>query len=609
MKVVKESVLRKQQKVIILNVWDGGQKICEGKKDGKMKFLLTALNTKYIHSNPAIYSLRAYAVSKDPDLASHIELAEYTINNAFSDILADLYRRKPDVIGFSCYIWNISHILELAEEIKKLLPAVQIWFGGPEVSFNAGELLKKHRFLTGIIRGEGEKPFYDLMSLYRRAEEKGEDLSKVTYIQPEDEGTELSEIPFLYQEDAPFENRIIYYESSRGCPFRCSYCLSSIDKTVRLRDLDIVKKELSYFIEKKVKQVKFIDRTFNCNKKHAVSIWEYLLSHDNGVTNFHFEIAADLLGEEELSLLERFRPGAVQLEIGVQSTNEQTIREIDRRMDIEKLRAVVERIRKADNIHIHLDLIAGLPYEDYVSFAQSFNDVFSMQPEQLQLGFLKVLKGSKMHDKAPEYGLVYRTQPTYEVLRTNWLPFDDVCRLKRIEEMVEIYYNSNQFTRTLPHAVKRFSSAFAFFEELADYYERKGYFVQSPARSYRYQVLLSFLEETAGITGQERAFFEEKMTIDLYLRENCKTRPSFAKELTPYREKFRAFFQEEAREHRVLSGEYREYDARMLARSVHIEPVFFESEGEPAEKPEYLLFDYKKRSPLTGEAVVCRIGI
>lgn len=575
-----------------------------------MKFLLTALNTKYIHSNPAIYSLRAYAVSKDPELANHIELAEYTINQVLSDVLSDLYRKKPDVIGFSCYIWNISYILELAEEIKKLLPGVQIWLGGPEVSFDAPELLKKHAFLTGIIRGEGERAFYDLISLYRRAEEKGEDPAQVTYIQPEGEGAVLSEIPFLYQEDAPFENKIIYYESSRGCPFRCSYCLSSIDKTVRLRDIEIVKKELSYFIEKKVKQVKFIDRTFNCNKKHAVSIWKYLLEHDNGVTNFHFEIAADLLGEEELSLLERFRPGAVQLEIGVQSTNEQTIREIDRKMDIEKLRSVVECIRRADNIHMHLDLIAGLPYEDYASFGRSFNDVFAMQPEQLQLGFLKVLKGSKMHDKAPEYGLVYRTKPTYEVLRTNWLSFDDVCRLKRIEEMVEIYYNSNQFTETLPHAVKRFSSAFAFFEELADYYERKGYFVQSPARSYRYQVLLSFLEEAAGLTEQEMEFFEEKMTIDLYLRENCKTRPSFAKDLAPYKEKLRAFFRKEAEDHRVLGGAYGEYDARMLARSVHIEPVVFDSvTGRLAEKPEYLLFDYKKRSPLTGEAAICRIGI
>lgn len=566
-----------------------------------MKFLLAAVNTKYIHSNPAVYSLKAYAKKKAPELAGQIEIAEYTINHQISDILADLYSRKPDAIGFSCYIWNISYVLELAQEMKKLLPEVQIWFGGPEVSFDADKLLLTYPFLTGVICGEGEESFLQLASAYKKAEEEGISFSEVRKGQLQSTELVLSEVPFLYDGDAPFENRILYYESSRGCPFRCSYCLSSIDKTVRLRDIEIVKKELAYFIEKKVRQVKFVDRTFNCNKAHALAIWEYLLAHDNGVTNFHFEIAADLLGEEELALLAKFRPGALQLEIGVQSTNEKTIAEIDRRMDVERLRSVVGRIREGRNIHMHLDLIAGLPYEDYASFGKSFDEVFAMKPEQLQLGFLKVLKGSKMHQKAQDYGLVYRSKPPYEVLYTDWLSFEDVCRLKRIEEMVEIYYNSNQFTVTLPLAIKKYASPFAFFEALADYYEEQGYFVQSPARSYRYQVLLSFLNE--------EALFAETLTTDLYLRENCKTRPAFAADLAEHKERERAFFRQEAEKHRLLGDAYADYDARMLARAVHVEPVSFDHvTGHRLGEPAYLVFDYKDRNALTYEAKTYRIG-
>ena len=593
-----------------------------------MKILLTAVNAKYIHSNPAIYSLKAYAEKKEPALTGQIALAEYTINHSVSDILSDLYSRKPDVIGFSCYIWNIRHILELAEEIKKLLPKVQIWLGGPEVSFDGSSLLTTYPFLTGIIRGEGEETFLELARIYAQSEENGLSFDQISFDRVKSvvirqneavtEGEErepaiLSELPFLYDETTPFENRIIYYESGRGCPFRCSYCLSSIDKTVRLRDLEIVKKELAFFLEKKVRQVKFVDRTFNCNKEHALSIWKYLLDHDNGVTNFHFEIAADLLGEEELAVLERFRPGAVQLEIGVQSTNEKTLREIDRRMDIQKLVRVVKRIRDGKNIHMHLDLIAGLPYEDYASFAASFNDVFAMEPEQLQLGFLKVLKGSKMHKKAEEYGLVYRSKPAYEVLFTDWLSYEDVCRLKRIEEMVELYYNSNQFTTTLPLAIRLFETPFAFFEALADFYERKGYFVQSPARSYRYQVLLSFLQEKlAGMTGSEGAddgLYRESLTMDLYLRENCKTRPDFAPDMTESRDVIRGFFREEAENHEVLGEKYADCDARTLARTVHVEPVTYDFvTGLQRKEQEYVLFDYKDRNALTGEANIYMIG-
>ncbi len=587
-----------------------------------MKFLLTAINAKYIHSNPAVYSLRAYAIMKEEALHEHIEIAEYTINHSISDVLADIYTRKPDIIGFSCYIWNITYILELAEEIKKLLPKVQIWLGGPEVSFDAKEHLQRYPFLTGIMRGEGEETFFNLMRLYRKMHEEGRQLCETDFGSlknvviregesvselMEKEPISLSDIPFLYEDQSLFENRILYYESSRGCPFRCSYCLSSIDKTVRLRDLEIVKQELSYFLKNRVKQVKFVDRTFNCNKEHALSIWRYLLENDNGITNFHFEIAADLLGEQELNLLGQFRPGAIQLEIGVQSTNEHTLSEIDRKMNVDKLRQVVKQIHEGKNIHIHLDLIAGLPYEDYTSFGKSFDDVFAMQPEQLQLGFLKVLKGSKMHQKAKEYGIVYRSKPAYEVLYTDWISYEEICRLKRIEEMVEIYYNSNQFTKTLPLAIRRFSSPFAFFEALADYYEKQGYFTQSPSRSYRYQILLSFLLEMQGADMEQ--LYAESLTVDLYLRENCKTRPEFAKDLANEKENLRTFFRIEAENPTLLGEAYRDYDARMLARAVHVEPVSFDYEtGLPLKEQAYLLFDYKNRNPLTYEAMIYKLG-
>lgn len=585
-----------------------------------MKFLLTAVNAKYIHSNPAVYSLAAYAKKKEKGLEGHIEIAEYTINHQMETVLGDLYMRKPDVVGFSCYIWNITYVLELAEEMKKLLPKVQVWLGGPEVSFDAPQLLEKYSFLTGIMIGEGEETFLALMKYYKQMVSEGKsfreaDFSHMEGVAVRVEGkplltssrplTDLSEIPFLYTSLEPFENRILYYESSRGCPYRCSYCLSSIDKSVRLRDPEIVKEELAFFLEKKVSQVKFVDRTFNCNKNHALAIWKYLLDHDNGVTNFHFEIAADILDEEELTLLNRFRPGAVQLEIGVQSTNVKTIEEINRRMDVDKLRRVVKRIHDGGNIHIHLDLIAGLPYEDYVSFGKSFDDVYAMKPEQLQLGFLKVLKGSKMHEKAEEYGIVYRTKPPYEVLFTKWITYDEICRLKQIEEMTEIYYNSNQFTVTLPLLVSRFSSPFAFFEKLAAYYENCGFFTKSPARSHRYQVLLSFVRDCVDVTPQEEQLYVESLTVDLYLRENCKTRPDFTGDLTCYKEEIRAFYQKEAEEKAVLPENYRDYDARSLARSTHMEPVSFDFvTGEPLNEPRYFLFDYSDRNPLTYEARV-----
>lgn len=562
-----------------------------------MKFLLTAVNAKYIHTNPALYSLRAYAAKYGQGLGEQVRLAEYTINQRPNEILSGIYKQNPDVIAFSCYIWNITEVLSLVRELHKILPHVPIWLGGPEVSYRAEEVLDSYPELTGIMVGEGEETFLELLRHYAGAKTK-EAMKEIRGIvfrmeeaviaTGERELTDLSRLPFLYEDLSQFEHRIIYYESSRGCPFRCSYCLSSIDKTVRLRDLETVKKELQFFLDRNVPQVKFIDRTFNCNHDHAMEIWRYIKEYDNGITNFHFEIAADLLNEEELRLLNTLRPGAAQMEIGVQTTNPQTIREIRRRMDVDQLKRIVERLHQGKNIHIHLDLIAGLPYEDYQSFGHSFDEVYAMQPEQLQLGFLKVLSGSYMAEKCEDYGLLYTDRPPYEVLQTEWLSYADVCRLQQIEEMVELYYNSNQFTRTLPYLERFFESPFAMFERLGAFYERKGYFVSTPSRIYRYRVLLEFAAEE---TDAKEALLKELLTMDVYLRENAKSRPDFAVDIAKFKQERNLFYR---------SGNN---------RTLHIEPFFYDictdaPTYEKMEKRQFAVFDYGNRNPLTYEAAV-----
>ena len=593
-----------------------------------MKFLLVAVNAKYIHSNPAVYSLKRFA----GEYTDAVEIAEYTINNRMEDILEDIYRRKPDAIGFSCYIWNIGMVEKLMGELHKLLPQLPVFLGGPEVTYDADKLLRKYPYLTGIFIGEGEATFAQVVKYYvKKNPESLEDIPGLMLrsgMTPERKPLNLTDVPFLYDDMAPFTNRIIYYETQRGCPFRCSYCLSSIDKTVRFRDIEVVKRELAFFLEKKVKQVKFVDRTFNCNHDHAMAVWQYLYEHDNGVTNFHFEIAGDILREDEIALVAKMRPGLVQFEIGVQSTNTDTLREIRRVMDIEKLKQVVAALKAAHNVHIHLDLIAGLPYEDYDSFARSFDDVYAMEPEQLQLGFLKVLKGSYMAEMAESYGLVYTDYAPYEVLYTNWLSFTEICRLKRIEEMVEIYYNSGQFAHSLPVMIADFGSrmaagqqalaeeqhgravseqgAFAFYEALAAFYEEQGFFVETPSRIYRYQALLSFAKT---IHPEREELYKELLLFDLYVRENLKSRPDFAPDLHDLQPVIHAFYKKEESERRYLPH-LSEIPAPQLSRMTHLEPFSYSvwatdvSEVKRLQEQEFLLFDYDHRDPLTREAKV-----
>lgn len=544
-----------------------------------MKILLAACNAKYIHSNLAVYDLQAYA----SDYADHIVLKEYTINQQKDDIMRDIYLEHPDVVCVSCYIWNLSFVKELMADLIKILPGADFWAGGPEVSYDAEKFLTENSEFKGVMVGEGEETFKELAGYY--VEKNPQDLKNMTGICYRDgdqiihngwrQIMDLSSIPFIYKDLSEFKNRIIYYESSRGCPFSCSYCLSSIDKKLRFRDTETVKKELQFFIDNKVPQVKFVDRTFNCKHDHAMAIWKYINEYDNGVTNFHFEISADLLREEELQEMSTMRPGLIQLEIGVQSTNPDTIKVIHRTMDFEKLKGIVDRIHSFGNIHQHLDLIAGLPYEDYDSFRHSFNDVYALKPQQLQLGFLKVLKGSHMMEMCREYGIVYKTQEPYEVLSTKWLDYDHVLKLKTVENMVEVYYNSGQFQNTLEYLENFFQDAFSIYERLGSFYMEKGYGDVSHTRMRRYEILLEFLEDVPEISMDQ---VKDQMVYDLYLRENLKSRPGFARDQKPF-------------ERQVWDFRKRE----KVAKNAHVE-VF--ADGK------VLLFDYADRDPLTNNAHV-----
>lgn len=636
-----------------------------------MKFLLAAINAKYIHSNPGVYSLRAFARTKIP--GADIEIGEYTINHQMDLILQDIYRRKPDFIGFSCYIWNISYIMEIVRDVKKVLPEVEIWLGGPEVSYDAKKVLTREPDVCGVMRGEGELTFTELVRAYLKREElcaaagdtdSGSEMQRHEKTLVSDENTwqpkavkaetgdrrgldldnipgityraenggivehgsqrllSLDEIPFYYDDMAGFENRIVYYESSRGCPFSCSYCLSSIDKTVRFRSLDLVLPELQFFLDHKVLQVKFVDRTFNCKRDHTLEIWRYLVEHDNGITNFHFEVSADIFDEEELELIGKMRPGLIQLEIGVQSTNPDTIKEIHRHMDLVKLKQAVDRVYDYRNTHQHLDLIAGLPYENYESFMRSFDDVYRMRPDQLQMGFLKVLKGSYMEEQVAAYDLKYRGIPPYEVLSTKWLPYSDVIRLKGVEDMVEVYYNSGQFPATMKLLEKKFARPSEIFTSLAEYYEKNGLTGISHSRLARYEILYRFLEEKevkveqstpaaedpAGMeqkTGAKAAETAVKLTLadfrdslmyDLYVRENIKSRPSFASDQSPYKEEVRKFFMAEEESPQWLT-DYAGFDSKQMAKMAHLEHM---------EDGTFVLFDYKNRDPLSGNARAVR---
>lgn len=572
-----------------------------------MNLVLTAINAKYIHSNLAVYSLRAYAKKYAKCCETEISIAEYTINQQMDDILMDLYKKQPDILFFSCYIWNLSYVEELVREIHKIFPELPIWLGGPEVSYDAKDVLARLPELMGVMFGEGEETFKDLVEYYHGQARVQRENCGGDFAHPTDDSVkalrdiqgiayrnengdmmqnawrkpiDLSTVPFVYQDMEDFKNKIIYYESSRGCPFSCSYCLSSVDRALRFRDLDLVKKELQFFIDEKVPQVKFVDRTFNCNHKYAMEIWTYLMEHDEGITNFHFEVAADLFNEEELQLIAGMRPGLIQLEIGVQSTNEKTIKEIRRTMKFSEVARIVERIHEGENVHQHLDLIAGLPYEDLESFKQSFDDVYRLHPQQLQLGFLKVLKGSYMEKQKESYGLLHKSRPPYEVLCTKWLSYQDILELKMVENMVEVYYNSGQFFYTLRNLEKEFASPYELYSQLGKYYEDKNLHMVSHSRIARYEILLDFIRE---YDVKKEDLYRELLTFDLYLRENVKNRPAFAGDYTVSKE---------------IKRDY--------PKSAHLEKFCYDVAGDGRKKEQIILFEYENRSKLTHQAS-CKI--
>lgn len=572
-----------------------------------MNILLTAINAKYIHSNLAVYSLKAYA----KEYTDHIQLAEYTINHRVEYILQEIYKKKPDVLCFSCYIWNFRYVQELITEIHKLLPELPIWVGGPEVSYEPEAFLNQFPMVTGVMIGEGEETFRELCGHYvnqkHSAGNQEEGLSHISGLlfrnekkelirTPHREPMSMDDLPFCYEHLEDFENRIIYYETSRGCPFSCSYCLSSIEKGLRFRSLELVKKELQFFLDHKVPQVKFVDRTFNCNHNHAMGIWKYVKEHDNGITNFHFEISADLLTEEEIEFIADMRPGLIQLEIGVQSTFAPTIQEIHRTMNLSRLETVVKKVQQAGNIHQHLDLIAGLPKEDFATFAKSFQEIYRLKPEQLQLGFLKVLKGSFMYEHQKEYGLVYQSNPPYEVMSTNWLTYEEVLKIKLVEEMLEVYYNSGQFEMTMKVLEQAYDNPFDMFLELGEYYEAHGLFAMNHSRIRRCEILLDFAREK---DAAHEEIYKETLTFDLYYRENMKTRPKWAPELAEFKEETRKYCKN--------------------GKMSHIEPFFYDMnlllqkksvEGYPTKREkQFYLFSYENKNPLTGQANVQPINV
>ncbi len=621
-----------------------------------MKIVLAALNAKYVHSNLAVYSLAAYAKAQMEKLQtektqpeqeqwkdtqageiqpeeSGIEMPEicvreYTINNNLDYILQSIYREKADVVAFSCYIWNIREVLEVAGGLAKAAPEISIWLGGPEVSYQSEKLLRENSFLSGIMSGEGERTFYELVKFWSREEGYGgaglADIEGIVYRDrqlgirktPPRNRISMDDIPFIYDDLSRFANRILYYETSRGCPFSCSYCLSSVDRAVRFRSLSLVERELQFFLDHKAPQVKFIDRTFNCNREHALAIWRYILAHDNGITNFHFEVGGDLLGEEELSLFRQMRPGLIQLEIGLQSVNPKTLKEIRRSMDIGKLKKNMLAIREFGNIHRHLDLIAGLPFEDFPSFQQSFEAAYEMKPDQLQLGFLKVLKGSYMEEKAESYRLVYQDAQPYEVISNAWISYDEILVLKQVEEMVEVYYNSGQFANTLDYLVPFFDSAFSFYRALGEYYDRERLYGIGFKREARYGALRAFAgERFSHHTDFSQEEFDARLTFDYYLRENAKSRPAWAAGSRIEKEAYQAFFKNGGTEEIRLACEG--YDSKAAARAMHIEKLpaklaealrqqgaVGRGEVKGKEGCKYALFDYEHKNPLTGNALV-----
>ncbi|GAA0126383.1 B12-binding domain-containing radical SAM protein [Clostridium sp. CTA-19] len=490
-----------------------------------MKVLLVGVNAKYIHSNLAIRYLKAYTEELNYDC----ETIEFSINDNIERVVADIIEKKPSVLGFSCYIWNLEYVERIANTVKRIDENITIFYGGPEVSYD-GKGFLENNVGEFLIEGEGEETYKEFI-INKLKEYNGEtiDWSNINGLYFKEENKvkysgrrnlmNMEQIVFPYEENEDLENKIVYYEASRGCPFNCKYCLSSTFHGVRFLDIERVKKELKYFIDKKVRLVKFVDRTFNCNEEFANKIWNFLIENHCD-TRFHFEISADLLREKSIKTLSKAKVGLFQFEVGVQTTNDNVLANINRHVNFSEIKEKVEELKGLKNIMQHLDLIAGLPGEDFQSFKKSFNDVYKIGPDELQLGFLKLLKGSPMTLEAEKWGMKYSQYPPYEVLSTKDISYEELRVLKGIEHMVDKYLNSGKFNNIIKYFdnISKFESPFDFYYELSRFYDNKGYFKRKISSQDYYKVFLEFNEE---YLKESSEFLKELIKFD-YLYFNKK---------------------------------------------------------------------------------------
>jgi radical SAM superfamily enzyme YgiQ (UPF0313 family) len=461
-----------------------------------MKVLLTAINAKYIHSNLAVRYLKEY--TRDTDFECLVK--EYSINDKIERITEDIMSEKPDIVAFSCYIWNIEYVTRISNLIKVIDPAIEILYGGPEVSFDSSEYIKSE-VVDYVIEGEGEVAFKEFIE-FKLGGRSVDAVSNLHYKVDKDSVKSneikvlmnMEDLNFPYENELIGENRIVYYEASRGCPFSCKYCLSSTIHGVRFHEVERVKRELQFFMDKQVRLVKFVDRTFNCNSDFAKEIWKFIIDSKSNTT-FHFEISADLLKEDEIEILKAAPEGRIQFEVGVQSTNPEVLNNISRFVSFDKIKAKVDQIKALNNIKQHLDLIIGLPGEDFKSFKNSFNEVYAVKPEELQLGFLKLLKGSPMREESNKWGMAYSPYPPYEILRTKDISYEEVIMLKKVEEMVDKYLNSGKFNTIIQFLSREFHTAFDFYFALSQFFDRKGYFQRNISSVDYYKVFVEFNEE------------------------------------------------------------------------------------------------------------------
>lgn len=521
------------------------------------------------------------AFTKDLDFQGDIK--EFSINDRVENILEGIIEEKPDVVAFSCYIWNMEFVNRLAELIKLVDPNIEILYGGPEVSYEGKEFLENHEG-EYVIVGEGEKTFREFV-LYKLGEGKIEDIKGLNYKRdgkvfenPKRPEMDMNELVFPYTYEEDINNKIVYYEASRGCPFKCKYCLSSVMHGVRFLDVERVKKELKYFMERGLKLVKFVDRTFNCNREYTVELLKYLSEQDTE-TRFHFEVAADLLTEEQIEILNNAPKGRFQLEVGVQTTNNEVLHNINRYITYENIKEKVLKVASGKNVMQHLDLIAGLPGEDLESFKKSFNDVHAIRPDEIQLGFLKLLKGSSMREEAEKWGIVYSPYAPYEIIRSKDISYEELLLLKKVEAMVDKYYNSCKFNNVIKFFLDIYDKPFDFYYDLAMFFEEKGNFKRSIGNVEYYKILLDFYLEKIG--GEDEGLFKEVLKFDYLCFNKKRWLPDFL---------VRTITKED--EQNIKDS----FDRQMPFKKAHIEKfevdiINYIKNGEINFEPKYLIFD------------------